>query len=49
MILQNYNLYKKYKTKIIEKNKLISQISYLKNYNKEKLIILLIFYCKMTM
>ena len=31
---KNYNLYKKYKTKIIEKNKLISQITYLKNYNK---------------
>ena len=31
---KNYNLYKKYKTKITEKNKLVSQISYLKNYNK---------------
>ena len=32
--VKDYTLYKKHKIKIIEKNKLISQITYLKNYNK---------------
>ena len=35
--IKNYNLYKKYKIKIIEKNKLVSQITYLENYNKNEI------------
>lgn len=35
--VKNYTLYKQHKIKIIEKNKLLSQITYLKNYNKTEI------------